>query len=152
MEKSPIERLVLVLQANPDHQECIVEVLSQRSVAHQIVTIAEGDRALDFLHRRGEFNQAPRPDLILLDVEISGGWDVLTQLKTVINPIKVWVRKQGETFRQLRQLKSNFHAVAMSGIYSVEVLEQLKQIGFHGLLAKPFNAKALLAQLQPMAG
>lgn len=83
MEKSPAERLILVLEDNPDHTRLIKDALNENSFQHQIVAIADGTQAMDFLHRRGEYVDAPRPDLILLDLNLPGkdGRELLAEIK-----------------------------------------------------------------------
>jgi two-component system response regulator len=45
-------------------------------------TVADGEQAVDFLLKRGEYDQAPTPDLIFLDVHlpIFDGIEILRQL------------------------------------------------------------------------
>nr|WP_254190738.1 response regulator [Nocardia noduli] len=50
------------------------------SIVH---VVRDGERALDFLFRRGEYSQAPRPDLALLDLNPPkyGGSQILTRIR-----------------------------------------------------------------------
>lgn len=77
------ERLILIAEDNPDHLSRIRAALDESSMRHQIVTIASSTAALDYLYRRGEFVDAPRPDLILLDLNLSGnqGRNLLSDIK-----------------------------------------------------------------------
>jgi CheY-like chemotaxis protein len=45
--------------------------------------VGDGEMALDFLHRRGTYRDAPRPDLILLDLNLpkKDGREVLAEVK-----------------------------------------------------------------------
>ncbi|HEY9295237.1 MAG TPA: response regulator [Phormidium sp.] len=83
MEKSPTERLILILEDNPDHASLITNALTENSMQYQIVTIADGTQAMDFLHHRGEYADARRPDLILLDLHLPGkdGKEILAEIK-----------------------------------------------------------------------
>lgn len=57
--------------------------LKKGAVQHRLTWLTNGAEALEFLHRRGKFVRAPRPDLILLDLglPIKDGREVLTEIK-----------------------------------------------------------------------
>jgi CheY-like chemotaxis protein len=57
--------------------------LRQGGVKHRLTIVCDGEEALDFLHRRGRFSRAPRPDLILLDLYLpkKDGREVLKEVK-----------------------------------------------------------------------
>jgi CheY-like chemotaxis protein len=46
--------------------------------------VANGEDALAFLHRSGAYREAPRPDLVLLDLHLprKGGLDVLSEIQS----------------------------------------------------------------------
>lgn len=83
MEDSPVERLILILQDNPEHTGLIKDALNDKAGRHQIVAIADGMQAMDFLNRRGNYADATRPDLILLDLNLPGkdGRELLAEIK-----------------------------------------------------------------------
>ncbi len=70
-ELSP-PRLILVLQSDPSHQNLIQEVLATSNLRPQVVTMDNGQAALDFLKREGSDVGMSRPDLILLDLDLPG--------------------------------------------------------------------------------
>lgn len=85
MQEPSTQRLILVLQSDSAHAHLIQEVLIENDMHPQIVTIDHAQDALDFLRHQGKFANSPRPDLILLDLELAGettGYDVLSVLKT----------------------------------------------------------------------
>ncbi|MEP0983469.1 response regulator [Leptolyngbya sp. FACHB-17] len=77
-----MERFILVLEENPEHTLLIQSAFQQD--AFQVEVIADGTSAINFLQRRGEYSEAPRPDLILLDLNLPGksGQEILTELKS----------------------------------------------------------------------
>ncbi|MBD0269526.1 MAG: response regulator [Cyanobacteria bacterium Co-bin8] len=76
-------RLVLVIDHHPEHVRVIDQALNESSGQYELVAIAEVAQALSFLNRQGAYTDAPRPDLILLDLDLpeKNGWEVLTAIK-----------------------------------------------------------------------
>ena len=60
-----------------------IEALRLGKVLHRMTLVRNGLEALDFIFQRGPFAQAPRPDLILLDLRLPkmDGLDVLEQIR-----------------------------------------------------------------------
>ncbi|MGD1853334.1 MAG: response regulator [Leptolyngbyaceae cyanobacterium] len=84
MDNSKRERLILVIDDHHDHLAVIKQVLADSTIPCQVFTVSSGSQAIDFLRHRGDYQQAPRPDLILLDSHLSdgNGQTVLSEVKT----------------------------------------------------------------------
>ena len=80
-EGRPIE--ILLVEDSPSDAELTVEALRDAKVANHLSIVEDGVQAMEFLRREGQFSQAPRPDLILLDLNLprKDGREVLTELK-----------------------------------------------------------------------
>lgn len=77
---------ILVVEDSPDDYEATHRALRQGGIANKVRWCQDGDEALDYLLRRGEYADAevsPRPDLILLDLNLPGtdGGEVLAAIK-----------------------------------------------------------------------
>lgn len=77
----PIE--ILLVEDNPGDVRLTIEGLRQARVANEVRVANDGAAALAMLRREGEHAAHPRPDLILLDLNLPGfsGLDVLRELK-----------------------------------------------------------------------
>jgi CheY-like chemotaxis protein len=78
---------VLLVEDDEDHAELVRRNLMSQSVQCRITHINNGESALDYLHRRGEYANpasSPRPDLILLDLRLPrvDGMTVLADIKS----------------------------------------------------------------------
>lgn len=67
-QTAPIE--VLLVEDSVYDAELTVRVLREAGIRNLVHVAADGADALDFLHRRGRHTDAPRPDLILLDLNL----------------------------------------------------------------------------------
>lgn len=74
---------ILLVEDNPADIRLTVECLKEAKIANVLHSVTHGDAALDFLYRRGAHTDAPRPDLILLDLNLPGldGRSVLAEVK-----------------------------------------------------------------------
>jgi two-component system, chemotaxis family, response regulator Rcp1 len=71
--ESETQRLILVIDPDPEHVRVIEEALSDQGREFGLIAIATAPQALDFLHQRGAYTDAARPDLILLDLNLPQG-------------------------------------------------------------------------------
>jgi chemotaxis family two-component system response regulator Rcp1 len=77
----PIE--ILLVEDNVGDVRLTQEALKDAKVANTMHVVEDGVAALDFLYRRGAYAEVPRPDLILLDLNLpkKNGREVLEQVK-----------------------------------------------------------------------
>jgi len=59
------------------------EALRNNGMSKALSVVGDGEQALSFLNRRGAFSNAPRPDLIFLDLNLprKDGREVLAEIK-----------------------------------------------------------------------
>ncbi|MFG3138499.1 response regulator [Streptomyces sp. NPDC048211] len=77
----PIE--VLLVEDDPGDELMTREAFEDNKIRNTLHVVRDGQEALDFLYRRGAHGDAPRPDLILLDLNLPkyDGRQVLEQIK-----------------------------------------------------------------------
>lgn len=97
----PIE--ILLVEDNPADVRLTIEALKEGKVANEINVAADGVEALAFLRREGKYENAPEPDLILLDLNLpkKNGREVLAEVKTDYRlkriPVVILTSSQAET-------------------------------------------------------
>jgi two-component system, chemotaxis family, response regulator Rcp1 len=80
-EGEPIE--ILLVEDNPGDVRLTEEALCEGKVRNRMNVALDGIEAMQFLHREGKHKEAPRPDLILLDLNLprKDGREVLAEIK-----------------------------------------------------------------------
>lgn len=78
------QRLILAIDSHQPQVEVVREMLTTGDSRYRLEVMDQGQLALAFLHRRDIYEQAPRPDLILLDLDLPdcNGQEMLSQIKT----------------------------------------------------------------------
>jgi CheY-like chemotaxis protein len=78
---------ILLVEDNIQDIEITRRAFAKGRVKNDLVVVRDGEEALDYLHRRGKFQEpssSPRPGMILLDLNLPkvGGLEVLQRIKS----------------------------------------------------------------------
>jgi CheY-like chemotaxis protein len=96
---------ILLVEDNPAHAELVIRSFENQRVANKIHHVQDGEEALDFLFRRGNYKEpekAPRPNVILLDLRLPkiDGLEVLREIKNTDSlkriPVVILTTSQAE--------------------------------------------------------
>jgi len=109
---------ILLVEDNPADVRLITEVIRDSKIIKECHVVKDGAEALQFLHREGEFEKAPIPDVILLDLNLPkiNGFEVLEELKNNVLLEKIPViiltsSSNEENIKKCYQLYANCYVV-----------------------------------------
>jgi CheY-like chemotaxis protein len=129
------ERLprLLMVEDNPGDAFLLKQALSEAGFRYTMTVVPNGDEALAYLHSEGRFFGSPRPDLVLLDLNLPGktGHEVLREIKedSKLRSIPVIILSSSEAESDLTMaydLHANCYIHKPSGLN--ETLEIASQI------------------------
>jgi CheY-like chemotaxis protein len=74
---------ILLVEDNPGDIRLTKEALRGARVTNELHVVGDGEEAIEFLYQRGVHAEAPRPDIVLLDLNLPrvDGNEVLSQIK-----------------------------------------------------------------------
>ena len=93
---------ILLVEDNAGDVRLTIEALKDAKVLNKLSVAQDGVEALAYLHKEGKYEAAPRPDLILLDLNLpkKDGREVLAEIKNDENlkriPVVVLTTSQAE--------------------------------------------------------
>lgn len=129
MNTKPKPRIILLAEDDPDDIYLIGEAIDESGLDITLYLVQDGDELLDYLYHRGKYadpQEAPRPDLILLDLNMP--------------------RKDGRT--ALAEIKADpgmrgIPVVVLTTSSAQDDLDRSYASGSSGFVTKPASFKAL---------
>jgi two-component system, chemotaxis family, response regulator Rcp1 len=81
LDVKPIE--ILMVEDNEGDARLALEAMRDSKIKNTMHHVRDGDEAMAFLHKEGKYTDAPRPDLVLLDLNLprKNGQEVLAEMK-----------------------------------------------------------------------
>ena len=103
---------ILLVEDDLEDAGVTIEALRGCEVPCRVSLVRDGEEALEFVHKYGKYAQAPRPDLMLLDLNLPkvNGREVLTDVRAdeKYKSIPVVVLTSSRTHREILQ-SENLH-------------------------------------------
>jgi CheY-like chemotaxis protein len=129
---------ILLVEDSPEDFEATVRAFKRSGLRNPIFRCEDGDGALDFLHQRGRYadaEQAPRPGVILLDLNLPGtdGREVLTEIK------------RDESLRQIP-------VIVLTTSNDERDVEACYQAGANSYIQKPVDMDGFLRAIERLKG
>jgi CheY-like chemotaxis protein len=118
---------ILLVDDDPDCRMLIRDAIAECKVSNDVHEVCNGREALDFLHKRGKYANAPRPGLIYLDIEMPS--------------------MDGQA--TLKEIKASCHlrdipVVMMTGVSDEVQMKTAAANGANSYTLKPANAEQFL--------
>ena len=103
---------ILLVEDDLEDAGITIEALRGSKVPCRVSLVRDGEEALEFIYNRDKYARAPRPDLILLDLNLPkvSGREVLTEVRSdkKLDTIPVVVLTSSRTHREILQ-SENLH-------------------------------------------
>jgi CheY-like chemotaxis protein len=135
------ERSILMVEDNPQDEALALRALRKAHVANRIDVVRDGQQALDYLFREGDFAQREGPDLptvVLLDIGLPRltGLEVLARIRadarTRLLPVVMLTSSDEETDR-LTSYSHGANSYVRKPLAFAEFAETVARLGVYWL-------------------
>jgi CheY-like chemotaxis protein len=133
--------LVMLVEDNIDHAELVIRTMEDHRIANTIKHFSDGQTALDYLMRRGEYAEpasSPRPHVILLDLRLPrvDGLEVLRLIKEEpeVQKIPIIVLTTSEAEKDVaRAYDNHVNSYLVKPVGFEEFSKLMNDLGFYWL-------------------
>jgi chemotaxis family two-component system response regulator Rcp1 len=75
---------ILLVEDNAGDVRLIKEAFKDSRIENKFSVVYDGEKAMDYLYKRGEYADTPRPDIIFLDLNLpkKSGLEILAEIKS----------------------------------------------------------------------
>ena len=127
--------VILLVEDSPSDAALTIEALENGKIANSLNHVLDGVEAMEYLRRQGKFAKAPRPDLIMLDLNLprKDGREVLRELKgdpslRVIPVIVLTTSRSDEDILRSYELNANCYITKPVDFPQfIEVVKSIRQ-------------------------
>jgi len=136
---------ILFVEDNPNDVELTLEALSKHNLANAVEVVRDGEEALDYLYRRGQFASRPNgnPALILLDLKLPkvNGHEVLKTIRSdeglKLIPVVILTSSREEQ-DLIESYKLGVNAYVVKPVDFHEFMNAVKELGiFWAIINEP---------------
>ncbi len=130
---------ILLVEDSPGDVRLMQEALREGKVANRVHVVSDGEQAMAFLRREPPYADAPRPDLVLLDLNLpkKDGREVLAEMKADPDlhriPVVVLTTSQAEE-DILRAYDLHANCYMTKPVDLMQFLELVKSIELYWLM------------------
>jgi DNA-binding response OmpR family regulator len=132
---------IMLVEDNSDHAELVIRTMENHNIANRIKHFSDGQTALDYLLRRGDYENpesSPRPHLILLDLRLPrvDGLEVLRTIKASeeIKGIPVIILTTSEAEKDVARAYDNHaNSYLVKPVGFEEFSKLMNDLGFYWL-------------------
>ena len=133
------KRRLLLVEDNPGDIRLTREAIKESGVEIEMEVVSDGELVIDYLLRKGEFSNAVRPEIIMLDLNLpkKGGLEILKEIKSIeklrrIPVITVTTSEAEHDVNRAYDLGANAYILKPVDFdVFVEVMKQIDAYWFH---------------------
>lgn len=133
--------IILLVEDNQGHADLVKRTLKHHRIANRIYNVPDGEQALDYLFRRGEFidpQSSPRPHVILLDLRLPkiDGLEVLKEIKNeeLLNAIPVVILTTSKAEQDVTMAYMNHaNSYLVKPVDFIKFSQMMSDLGFYWL-------------------
>ena len=136
------EKIILVVEDNPDDEEFTLRALKRANVTNEIVVVRDGEEAVDYLFGTGRHagrDPAERPAVVLLDLKLPklNGIEVLQRMRaapeTRLVPVVI-LTSSSEEEDKLKSYSSGANSYVRKPVEFAAFADAVARLGVYWLL------------------